>query len=694
LTPVPRIVSTAPRLVINPTPPARRSFNNTTAPIDYQIQLHRLKEANDYRSDAAKEFLLASEDQFRAQNLLEIYADQCREFFARYCEETRAALSQSDQLENVEKARLNSLHLAAAMNDPLSVRIGLRAGISVNTLSEVWGSRRGDQFRDLLEDLQLSPLHACVLFNNNAKALVGLLLQNGSRTEGFGHECPLHLATFWNEVGVLEVFKEHRNDVFAALAPDLLQLAIERRPWVRDTVKFLVCHGAVDRQDFEPCPSRFLGCELQDRRSHKPLEAMMNRGWFTEAALILKRYAEIRAIPMLDFDQQGGDGTPLQRFLWRWMMACPLLEDEQGRNAVCWAASFGYDDLLERSGCSVLSQLTAQQRDSAMRLAWASENEKCVLLLLEHAPPFREAEFQALLKTRGGVLSEDALAILFAKTEDIKDWHLLDPPQVVECAFTRALDTAGFLGLSTAESLLLEMVGKGQDEGLFRLLQSAIVRDKQPFALKLASRIVSTGEALFELERFLQECSTALDLAIDRGYETLAKILFRYSLLPHERHPLERRWPRRSLDVVRNEKTHAFIARYCLELMSTALKKGICGLGLADIEALEALHAKLDKCLPLELQYACVHWIDHLRESRLPQRHNRVHAFLRDHLLHWLEATTLLLWRKSWTARWDRFGMSTRVDLGFIVNAMRSLVEIVSVRKHPQVRNGMPPNLT
>jgi hypothetical protein len=44
-------------------------------------------------------------------------------------------------------------------------------------------------------------------------------------------------------------------------------------------------------------------------------------------------------------------------------------------------------------------------------------------------------------------------------------------------------------------------------------------------------------------------------------------------------------------------------------------------------------------CLPAELQYACRYWVDHLQRSEHQlYGDGRVHCFLREHLLHWVEA--------------------------------------------------------
>jgi hypothetical protein len=47
----------------------------------------------------------------------------------------------------------------------------------------------------------------------------------------------------------------------------------------------------------------------------------------------------------------------------------------------------------------------------------------------------------------------------------------------------------------------------------------------------------------------------------------------------------------------------------------------------------------IEKCLPPEIQYACLYWIQHLQRSGSQVRDGEeAHRFLQAHLLHWLEA--------------------------------------------------------
>jgi hypothetical protein len=71
--------------------------------------------------------------------------------------------------------------------------------------------------------------------------------------------------------------------------------------------------------------------------------------------------------------------------------------------------------------------------------------------------------------------------------------------------------------------------------------------------------------------------------------------------------------------------------------MSTSLKQDICGIETPGVLVTDIESSQVKKCLPLEVQYACLYWVQHLQRSGA-QLYNQVYQFLQDHLLHWLEA--------------------------------------------------------
>ncbi|KFZ24680.1 hypothetical protein V502_00841, partial [Pseudogymnoascus sp. VKM F-4520 (FW-2644)] len=90
---------------------------------------------------------------------------------------------------------------------------------------------------------------------------------------------------------------------------------------------------------------------------------------------------------------------------------------------------------------------------------------------------------------------------------------------------------------------------------------------------------------------------------------------------------------------VDEKEAHQKLAAGCIQLMSQTLKKDICEMHAPGSQVSEVESSWIEKCLPPEVQYACLYWIQHLQRGGF-QVHGgeEAHRFLQAHLLHWLEA--------------------------------------------------------
>ena len=90
---------------------------------------------------------------------------------------------------------------------------------------------------------------------------------------------------------------------------------------------------------------------------------------------------------------------------------------------------------------------------------------------------------------------------------------------------------------------------------------------------------------------------------------------------------------------VDEKEAHQNLAKRCIQLMSQTLKKDVCELYSPGYQATQIESSRVQKYLPLEVQYACLYWVQHLQISG-SQVHDsdNVHQFLQEHLLHWFEA--------------------------------------------------------
>jgi hypothetical protein len=94
-------------------------------------------------------------------------------------------------------------------------------------------------------------------------------------------------------------------------------------------------------------------------------------------------------------------------------------------------------------------------------------------------------------------------------------------------------------------------------------------------------------------------------------------------------------------------EAHKSLAECCLErLKSNTLKRDICKLQRPGTVRSEVEESRVESCLPIDVQYACRYWVEHLHSSE--QVHaglcddGLIHSILRKHFLHWLEALSLI----------------------------------------------------
>jgi hypothetical protein len=93
---------------------------------------------------------------------------------------------------------------------------------------------------------------------------------------------------------------------------------------------------------------------------------------------------------------------------------------------------------------------------------------------------------------------------------------------------------------------------------------------------------------------------------------------------------------------VDEKQAHRTLADSCVRLMSTSLRQNICGMTTPGALVTDVKSSRVDECLPPEVQYACVYWIQHLQRSGDQLYDNgQVHQFLQEHFLHWVEALSL-----------------------------------------------------
>ncbi|CAG8982452.1 hypothetical protein HYALB_00014077, partial [Hymenoscyphus albidus] len=121
---------------------------------------------------------------------------------------------------------------------------------------------------------------------------------------------------------------------------------------------------------------------------------------------------------------------------------------------------------------------------------------------------------------------------------------------------------------------------------------------------------------------------------------------------------------------VDEKEAQGTLATRCIELMSKTLEKDICELHAPGYQVTQVESSRLQQCLPPEVQYACLYWVQHLQRSGSQACNgDEAHRFLQEHLLHWLEA----------------LGWMGKTSEG--IQAILSLEELVSAGKSSEIRS-------
>jgi hypothetical protein len=168
----------------------------------------------------------------------------------------------------------------------------------------------------------------------------------------------------------------------------------------------------------------------------------------------------------------------------------------------------------------------------------------------------------------------------------------------------------------------------------FRNIVGCIITLAEPLSVPVLARLLGIRES--EVRFRLHHLHSILDIPEDLSLPIrLFHLSFGDFLLD------SRRCSNRDFHV-EAKKVHEMLARRCLRLMS-CLKTDICNLSHPGTLVNDIDPNHLSEHIPAELQYACRYWIEHLLKSELKLHDDdEIHSFMRQHLLHWLEALSLM----------------------------------------------------
>jgi hypothetical protein len=176
---------------------------------------------------------------------------------------------------------------------------------------------------------------------------------------------------------------------------------------------------------------------------------------------------------------------------------------------------------------------------------------------------------------------------------------------------------------------------KGELFDLFRRIVGAIVMLCNPLTIEALSKLLDIPRQ--DVKETLDDLHSVLEVPESQAHSIrLLHPSFRDFLLAEERCQDPQLW-------VDEKEAHGVLADSCLRLMSNKLERDICSLRVPGALAKDVQGNLIEQHLPAELQYACRYWVQHLQSSKPSLADDgHVHVFLREQLLHWLEALSLI----------------------------------------------------
>lgn len=164
---------------------------------------------------------------------------------------------------------------------------------------------------------------------------------------------------------------------------------------------------------------------------------------------------------------------------------------------------------------------------------------------------------------------------------------------------------------------------------MLRLTLGSVVVLRSPLSTYSLSRLLDLPKE--DVDQTLEDLYAILDIPEDQTRPLrLHHPSFRDFLLNKDRFRDSSFW-------VDKKQAHQILAAGCLQLMSASLKQDVYGLDAPSVLVTDIESSRVEKYLPLEVQYACLYWVQHLQRSSA-QLYDQVYLFLQHHLLHWLEA--------------------------------------------------------
>ena len=227
--------------------------------------------------------------------------------------------------------------------------------------------------------------------------------------------------------------------------------------------------------------------------------------------------------------------------------------------------------------------------------------------------------------------------ILSSQIQTDTDVEMSDSDRSAEGAYTKGLDDIYLEILSSSILRKSKSEARNVKSKRFRNVVGPIIILYDMFGIRDLTQLLSIED--YRMNGVLDSLRSVLDIPENPGHPIqLLHESFRDFLLD----------PSRCLSrdlQINGQEAHATILRRCLEILNNRLRRNICNQSVPGLGPKELKNETLDFSLPKYLRYACQYWVRHLEQLCPVERAivgfcdgGEVHLFLKNHLLHWLEA--------------------------------------------------------
>ncbi|KAI1737960.1 vegetative incompatibility protein HET-E-1 [Xylaria scruposa] len=205
-------------------------------------------------------------------------------------------------------------------------------------------------------------------------------------------------------------------------------------------------------------------------------------------------------------------------------------------------------------------------------------------------------------------------------------------------ATAHASDQLGSTYLPVLNQLISDQSDENKKQLLdrFRDIVGTIILLAEPLSVRALSRILHISLPDIQNQLKLLHSVFAIPSTADAPVRTF-HLSFRDFLLDPTKQDTHEFW-------INGKLNHKRLTARCIELLSAKiLKKDICSLRSPGTSLEQVDRETINRCLPPEVQYACLYWVHHLELGNISvQDNDQAHAFLQTHFLHWLEALCLI----------------------------------------------------